>query len=346
MPGKPHYGDVDFLVSGFLPEPPGTSLNWRRKVASSRDALGTRHVPHPNGEHWIQIDIKWAEDAGLLDQATRLEDQPDGFPHPRRRNGGNQFPGSLVFATKQPTDALRILGLDTRFLLACFAATEETCLDEGKHRGHLEDRSGPWLAFVFEWLPQRIPNIVFLTKKSHFTGGASRRGLPCARKFSRCSQQSLKSTIRSLRIIETIEEHRLQQLLMEAISEGQDGWSDEIPLHTIVVQGAASGTPPLMPVVPAQGDTACASDPPSLMFDASSDLIFSRPVTPPHTPPTCVTDIKPSTPTTASPIEDLRSVLLTPIHTQHLPRDPPLFFVARPPANNMSPAAKLDCLAM
>jgi hypothetical protein len=162
MPSKPDYGDVDFLVSGFLLARPAAELDWQRMVAMTKEVLNTSHgkrgylnpdvmffaVPMPDEEHvWIQIDVKVCEAGeeeafawekfqlhyasglkmlGSLIKPLGLTISPAGLHIRVEEMEATDFPGSLVFVSKQPADVLKILGLDKRFLYAGFSTTEES----------------------------------------------------------------------------------------------------------------------------------------------------------------------------------------------------------------------------
>lgn len=103
-------------------------------------------IPHPDDEHWIQIDIKvyaaqdeetfaWMQFQllyasglkmlGSLIKPLGLTISPTGLHIRVEEMEGSNFPGSLVLTTKEPADVLRILGLDRRFLCKGFGTTEE-----------------------------------------------------------------------------------------------------------------------------------------------------------------------------------------------------------------------------
>lgn len=161
MPSKSDYGDVDFLVSSFNLSPPNSPPNWPLIVAHTKEALGTPHgrhgylnpdvmflaIRHPDGEHWIQIDVKVCEAAdeeafawaqfqlvyasglkmlGSLIKPLGLTVSPAGLHIRVEEMEGTNFAGSLVLATKEPREVLKILELDWRFLHAGFGSTEES----------------------------------------------------------------------------------------------------------------------------------------------------------------------------------------------------------------------------
>ncbi|KAF2447359.1 hypothetical protein P171DRAFT_355544 [Karstenula rhodostoma CBS 690.94] len=311
MPEKPDYGDVDFLVSGFLLEPPDSPLNWQRMVSTTRDALNTPHgrqghlnpdvmyfaIPHPNGEHWIQIDVKvcatpdeetfaWMQFQllyasglkmlGSLVKPLGLTISPAGLHIRVEEMESTNFPGSLVFVTMEPGDVLKILGLDRRFLRAGFDTVEEICeyftgtwvfnpahyaarLEEGKYRDHLEDRSGPWVAFVTEWLPQRYPGYRLPDQDIPLHEWRKQVRIAVREKvFTMFPHITPEYYAKRAAHLKEVEEQRLQQLLTVSIPVGQDGWSDSIPEPTVVVQDAAPATPPRKPTIQAQWDTAQA----------------------------------------------------------------------------------------
>lgn len=163
MPSKSDYGDVDFLVSGFLNTAPDAALDWPATVAGIKDALQTVHgrrgfltpenmyfavqAPVPeDDQYWVQIDLKVLEAtnqnsfewelfelyyaSGLKMMASLMKPlgitiDPEGLHIRVEEMEATNHPGSLVFVSKEPTDVLKILGLDKRFLYGGFSSKED-----------------------------------------------------------------------------------------------------------------------------------------------------------------------------------------------------------------------------
>ncbi|PVH97967.1 hypothetical protein DM02DRAFT_478603, partial [Periconia macrospinosa] len=165
MPEKPDFGDIDFLVSGFVPKPPASPLDWPAMVSATKEALNTPHgrrgflnpsVMHfavtsgeggDNGDQiWIQIDLKVCDRPGqqefewsrfLLNYASGFKIlaslmkplgftiNPDGIYIRVEEMEDTNSPGSMVLVSKEPKDVLAILGLDWRFLWGGCTSKEE-----------------------------------------------------------------------------------------------------------------------------------------------------------------------------------------------------------------------------
>jgi hypothetical protein len=139
MPDKEDYGDVDFLVSGFLSKPCKTSeKKWAAMVSAVSAAFNTKHCRrgflNPDvifsaipvgGEsgHWVQIDVKVVEKAdeqsfewqlfelnyasaskmlGSLLKPLGMTMDPEGLHVRVAEMEETNFPGSMVFVSKDP----------------------------------------------------------------------------------------------------------------------------------------------------------------------------------------------------------------------------------------------------
>lgn len=165
LPSKPDYGDVDFLVAGFLQASPTTTtaaLDWPTMVSKTKDAFNTVHgrrghltpsvmyfaipAPGPENDFWVQVDVKVCEEAtkeafewmrfklnyasaakmiGSLIKPLGLNINPEGLHIRVEEVEEANVPGSMVLVTKDARDVLKIVGLDRRILHAGFATKEE-----------------------------------------------------------------------------------------------------------------------------------------------------------------------------------------------------------------------------
>lgn len=218
-------------------------------------------------------------------------------------------------------------------------------LEEGKYRDRLEDRYGPWVSFLTEWMPQHYPGYrlpdqdISLDEWRKQTRMAMRDQV-----FTLFPQITAEYYGKRAAHVKEFGEERLQRLLTEAIPLGREGWSDDMPQPPVVVQSAAPMTPPLKPIVPGQGGTSSLTSGHGAILVIPSDLDFLPP-TPPHTPSASVAPNELAVSEIGSTYQDRGSVFSTALHIQSLPREPPISFIAHPPADHMSPTAKLDCIA-
>ncbi|KAJ4297752.1 hypothetical protein N0V90_005647 [Kalmusia sp. IMI 367209] len=165
MPSKTDYGDIDFLVSGFLKTAPGADLDWDLMVAEVKQALqsysslevhGKRGFLNPDviyfaaqapgKDFWVQIDVQvcdiqsqpnfeWKmfqlyyasglKMIGSLIKPLGLTIDPVGLHIRVEEIETTNFSGSLVFVSNEPAHVLKVLGLDKRFLLGGFGSKEE-----------------------------------------------------------------------------------------------------------------------------------------------------------------------------------------------------------------------------
>ncbi|KAF1977754.1 hypothetical protein BU23DRAFT_587284 [Bimuria novae-zelandiae CBS 107.79] len=312
MPAKPSYGDVEFLVSAFLPTSPAsaTVLDYPLMISIIKDLLHTPHgkrgylnpdvmyfaVPVPGLDSevdtWIQIDVKVcdAEDEqgfawhqfqpnyasrlkmiGSLMKPLGLTISPSGLHVRVEEMEGINFAGSMVFVSREAGDVLRVLGLDRRFLHGGFGEVEEEVyqyfastwifnpahyaarLEEEKYQKHIEDRAAPWVYFLTEWVPAQFtqyPGYRIYDDETSLEEWRERTRAAVKEKvftmFPGITQTFYTKRAAHLR---EVEEGRLRQVLMEAIPEGLEGWSEDIARPRVVVQEPGQGlvTPPLNP---------------------------------------------------------------------------------------------------
>jgi hypothetical protein len=138
MPNKADYGDVDFLVFGFLSSPSKTSEKWPAMVSAVSSAFNTKHCRRgflntdvifsaiPAGvenDHWVQIDVKVVEKTdeqsfewqlfelnyasaskmlGSLLKPLGMTMDPEGLHIRVAEMEETNFPGSMVFVSKDP----------------------------------------------------------------------------------------------------------------------------------------------------------------------------------------------------------------------------------------------------
>jgi hypothetical protein len=145
MPEKLDYGDIDFLVSGFLSVNSNTSDNWPAMVTAVSSAFNTKHCrrgylnPHvifsavpadENNDYWVQIDVKVLEKGdeqsfawdhfqlnyasgskmlGSLIKPLGMTIDPEGLHIRVEEMEQTNFPGSMVFVSKEPRCVSTIL---------------------------------------------------------------------------------------------------------------------------------------------------------------------------------------------------------------------------------------------
>jgi hypothetical protein len=138
MPFKPDYGDIDFLVSGFLANSSNSSLDWCAMVAAVSSAFNTTQCRRghlnpdvifsaiPAGEDndfWVQVDVKvlrlpdeqsfawnWfqlnyasgSKMLGSLIKPLGMTIDPEGLHIRVEEMDKTNLPGSMVFVSKEP----------------------------------------------------------------------------------------------------------------------------------------------------------------------------------------------------------------------------------------------------
>ncbi|KAI4613503.1 uncharacterized protein J4E87_009804 [Alternaria ethzedia] len=400
MPGKDDYGDVDFLVCSPLHSEGTTTLDafpWQSTVSLIKDVLDTTHgrqgfltrdcmyfaIDSPHGEenyfiqidvkvcfkpelfHWCHFELNYASNSKMIGSMVKplgLTMDPEGIHVRVEEMEETNFPGSMVWVSKDPKDALRIVGLDWRILNGVFETKEEIYkylasswlfhpghfaarLAEEKYHERLEDRAPYWTHFIKEWVPQHYPGYRHLQQTTDPEEASSKthehveEDLSAWQTRTRAAVRNKVFTMfphvatayytKRAAWVKEREEQRLRELITQAIPTDKNGWSSDISVPTIVVKHAQPMTPDLEPT--ATGELTPPLTPPltpGLSID-HSPISPSALVPPP---------LSPSLSTTTSPSPALY------LYVDALPSTPPLPFSASPPPPNMSPSAKLLCL--
>jgi hypothetical protein len=164
MPEKDDYGDIDFLVSGPLHPPASTTIDnfdWPGTVNAIKSVFNTTHgrrgflnpgcmyfairAPGHEDEFWVQVDVKvcfklemfeWAifelnyasnsKIIGSMVKPLGLTIDPEGLHIRVEEIEETNFPGSMVWVSKDPRDVLRITGLDRRIVNGGFNTKDES----------------------------------------------------------------------------------------------------------------------------------------------------------------------------------------------------------------------------
>ncbi|KAI4641441.1 uncharacterized protein J4E79_011648, partial [Alternaria viburni] len=398
MPGKDDYGDVDFLVCSLLHSKGTTTLDtfpWQSTVSLIKDVLDTTHgrqgfltrdcmyfaIDSPHGEenyfiqidvkvcfkpelfHWCHFELNYASNSKMIGSMVKplgLTMDPEGIHVRVEEMEETSFPGSMVWVSKDPKDALRIVGLDWRILNGGFKTKEEIYkylasswlfhpghfaarLAEEKYHDRLEDRAPYWTHFIKEWVPQHYPGYRHIQQTTDPEEASSKTHEHVEEDLS-VWQTRTRSAVRNKVFtmfphiateyytkratwVKEREEQRLRELITQAIPTGKNGWRSDVPIPTIVIKQSQPMTPDLEPT--ATGEITPPLTPPltpSLSID-HSPTSSNRPFPPPLSPST-----------TSSPTPPLY------LYVDALPYTPPLPFSASPPPPNMSPSAKLLCL--
>ncbi|KAI4637112.1 hypothetical protein J4E93_010628 [Alternaria ventricosa] len=397
MPGKDDFGDVDFLVCSPLHFKGTTTIDtfpWQSTVSLIKDVLDTTHgrqgyltpdcmyfaIDSPHGEenyfiqidvkvcfkpelfHWCHFELNYASNSKMIGSMVKplgLTMDPEGVHVRVEEMEETNFPGSMVWVSKDPKDALRIVGLDWRILDGGFGTKEEIYtylasswlfhpghfaarLAEEKYNDRLEDRAPYWTHFIKEWVPQHYPGYHHVRHGPENGQDNGRSGedidetLPAWQTRTRTAVRNKVFTMfphiaseyytKRAAWVKEREEQRLRELITQAIPTGQNGWSSDVPVPTIIVKYFQPQTPDLEPTT--TGEMTPPLTPPltpSLPFDAS-----------PTSPTTLVPPLISPSPSTSSPNP--------PLTVSSLPLTPPLPFTPSPPPPNMSASAKLLCL--
>jgi hypothetical protein len=164
LPEKDDYGDIDFLVSGPLHSPRSTTIDdfdWPGTVYAIKSAFNTTHgrrgflnpgcmyfairAPGDNNDFWVQVDVKvcfkpdmfewetfelnYASNSKMLGSMAKplgLTIDPEGLHIRVEEMEETNFPGSMVWISKDPRDVLRVTGLDRRIVDAGFKTKDES----------------------------------------------------------------------------------------------------------------------------------------------------------------------------------------------------------------------------
>ncbi|KAL1792284.1 hypothetical protein ACET3X_008791 [Alternaria dauci] len=386
MPGKQDFGDVDFLVCEPLHSPYNTTIDsfpWQSTVCLIKEVLDTTHgrrgcltpdcmyfaidAPHGEENYFIQIDVKvcfkpelfrwchfelnYASNSKIIGSMVKplgLTIDPEGIHIRVEEIEETNFPGSMIWISKDPKDALRIVGLDRRILNAGFKSKDEMYkqiasswlfhpghfaarLAEEKYNDRLEDRAPHWTPFIKEWVPEHYPGYCLNEASQRIDDDLYAwynriRAAVREKVFTMFPHVATEYYNKRAAWAKECEEQRLRDLITKAIPTGTDGWTNDIPQHTMVVKHQQLVTPELSSVV--TGEMTPPSTPlltPSLSIATTS--------TPPCSPiSSFFTALSPTQ------SEDV------PVYIDALPRTPTVPFTPSPPPANMSPSAKLLCL--
>lgn len=164
MPKKHDYGDIDFLVAGPLRAPASTTTNdfdWAGTVSAIKSVLNTTHgrrgflnsccmyfavcATGYENNFWVQVDVKvcfkpelfewetfeynYASNSKMIGSMMKplgLTIDPEGFHIRVEEVEETNFPGSMVWMSKDPRDVLKITGLDRRIVDAGFKTKNES----------------------------------------------------------------------------------------------------------------------------------------------------------------------------------------------------------------------------
>jgi hypothetical protein len=164
LPEKDDYGDIDFLVSGPLHSPTNTTIDdfdWSGTVCAIKSAFNTAHgrrgflnpscmyfairAPGHDTDFWVQVDVKvcfkpdmfewetfelnYANNSKMLGSTVKplgLTIDPEGLHIRVEEMEESNFPGSMVWVSKDPRDVLRVTGLDKRIVDAGFKTKHES----------------------------------------------------------------------------------------------------------------------------------------------------------------------------------------------------------------------------
>ncbi|KAF2712758.1 hypothetical protein K504DRAFT_427354 [Pleomassaria siparia CBS 279.74] len=384
LPSKQDYGDIDFLVSTPLYATPATPLDWTTMVKKIKFAFDTPHgrrghlnpscmyfairasgYKHQGSdskeddsedegeeEIWVQVDVKVCEDAALfswqqfqlnyasaakmlgsLVKPLGLTISPVGLHMRVEELETTNMAGSMVFLTNDANEVLKIAGLDRRLLSGGFEENDELYeylssswlfnpahfaqrLKSDKYADHLEDRSAPWVHFVTEWIPEHYPGYCLPSAAATpeepdlQTWYSSTRVFLREKAFTAFPSAAVLYYQKRRTCLREIEEQRLRRLLMSVLPSDHQGWTDDIPPPPIIIT--------IKPTLPPSPALAPQESPTPLTFSVDTGL-----PTPPPSP----------NPSSA--------------HHHPLSRSPPAGreYIPSPPPSNMSPEARLLCLA-
>lgn len=214
-------------------------------------------------------------------------------------------------------------------------------LAEEKYYDRLEDRSPQWNYFVKEWVPKHYPDDKYVSEtkadgtcdtmqdknnKELQTWYKMTRTLVREKVFTLFPHVATEYYIKRAASLKEQDEQKLRATLIAAIRQGNSGWQDDFPQPQIIVKQAEpdSDTPVIKPS--AGGEPT----PPLTPVQEGTD----KDVTLSHF-------MLPIAATLSSPCEPWT----IPLYLDPLPRTPPLTCTPRSPPANMSPEAKLICLA-
>ncbi|CAG5155431.1 uncharacterized protein ALTATR162_LOCUS3659 [Alternaria atra] len=347
MPCKDDYGDVDFLVCGPLHSRGSTTLDdfpWQSTICLIKDVLDTTHgrqgyltqdcmyfaidAPHGEENYFIQIDVKvcfrpelfhwchfelnYASNSKMIGSMIKplgLTIDSEGIHIRVEEIEETNFPGSMVWISKDPKDALRILGLDRRILNAGFKIRDEIYeyiasswlfhpghfaarLAEEKYNERLEDRAPYWTHFIKEWVPKHY---IGYCPIHHTTETEQHDG-----KTNVYTDEDLQAWYRRTRATVRDKVFTMLPHIATEYYNKRAAWAkerEEQRLRDVIANAIPSAHP----------------SPLRQSHRSSLSPLFSQPPNPP-------------------------------LYIDALPRVPPVPFAPQPPPPNMSPTAKLLCL--
>lgn len=375
MPGKPSHGDIDFLAAGYLPLPAGAPLSYDTMLEGAKEKLGAREGRRGAGgvmyfavrgegslegemgevgeeldeEWWVQVDIKvvdaldaqafaWAKFIldyasgmkilGSLVKPLGLSILPSGMYIRVADMEAVDWNGSMEFVTGSPEDVLRVLGLDRRFLAGRKAGFDtegelyewvrstwvfheghfrERWRDE-RYRARVEERSQAWMGFLTRCVGG-------FDEEEGFEIQGWRRDMGAEVKekvFTLFPDVAGGFYKKRGAYLAEVEEKELRTRLMDTIPE----WDEDT-----------------------------AGPPPRIVFEADTTAPTTAITAPPTPPASRSTSPSGDPQQTSPPHPNTLERTNPPLHLPSLPQTPPLPFTPRPPPPNMSPEAKLTCLA-
>ncbi|KAF1852105.1 uncharacterized protein K460DRAFT_299873 [Cucurbitaria berberidis CBS 394.84] len=390
MPCKHDYGDVDFFVSGPLHSPTSKTIetfDWKGTIHAIKAAFNTIHgrrgflnpdcmyfavaAPDPDDDYFIQVDVKvcfkpksfewntfqlnYASNSKIIGSMVKplgLTIDPEGLHLRVEEIEETNFPGSMIWVSRDAKDLLRIVGLDRRIINAGFRTEDEIYeyfasswlfnpahfaarLAEEKYFDRLEDRSPHWIYFLKEWIPEHYPGYQlsaenterFDVQNNELQAWYKRNRAAVREKvFNMFPHIATEYYIKRSAYMKVLEEHKLREAIANAIPTERNGWTDDFLQPKIVIKQPASATAQLPPM---EISEIIPPSPCSHMGKGSGrDVTLSKILptkTHPLTPPSEPWDI--------------------PVYLDALPRTPPLACTPYPPPANMSREAKLLCLA-
>lgn len=215
-------------------------------------------------------------------------------------------------------------------------------LAEVKYYERLEDRSPHWTYFIKEWVPKHYADYKQVDGDDDVEGSGdsmeNKRNLELQawyketraavreRVFTLFPHVATEYYIKRAAYIKEQEEQKLRATLIAAIPQGNTGWKDDFPQPHIIIKQPE--TDPDTPVIKpsAAGELTPPLTP--IHEGADTEIALTHFILP--SPATSGTSGEPWT---------------IPVYLDPLPRSPPLTCTPHPPPANMSPEAKLICLA-
>ncbi|KAF2847794.1 hypothetical protein T440DRAFT_491768 [Plenodomus tracheiphilus IPT5] len=353
-------------------------FDWASTVKAIKALLDTNHgrrgfltldcmyfaIPATDDEDfWVQIDVKacckpelftWytfelnytsnSKIIGSMVKPSGLTLDPNGFHIRVEEMEDSNFSCSMIWVSKDPRDVMRVVGLDRRLLDAGFNAKAEICLFNASHFAarladekyfnRPEDRAPHWMHFRKEWLPKRYLSGQDSARqeKDLQTWYKHTRAAVRDKVFTMFLHIAVQYYIKRAAHLKEAEEHRLRDLITGAILAGTNGWESDFLQPVILFKQLESTTPRLQattvgvltsPLTP----TMSIEDP----VDSSiHHLAIDNVLTPPPSP---------------SIFHQTTQSSDVPLYLDRLDRTPQFPYIPRPPPANMSPEAKLLCLA-